>query len=325
LPSAVNTQPSTRLHHPRYWPTWLALGVLRLFEPLPYGLLLWLGRRLGDLLLLLPLNFVRIAQRNLELCLPEKSPAERAAILRAHFRSVGIGLFETAISWWSPDSRIVKLTNLEGEEHLQAALARGRGAILLSAHFTTLEIGARALCARVAASIMYRPTSNLVLENFLMRNRGRRARRAIPRDDIRTLISALKNNEPVWYAPDQSYRKKGAEMVPLFGIPAATNTATSRLARMTGAAVLPYFPERLPGSRGYRMIIQPALANFPSDSPAADAQHFNELIEEQVRVVPEQYLWIHRRFKGLTPDYPDYYAKRAGVAGHKPGAHPPVR
>ena len=161
---------------------------------------------------------MRIARRNLELCLPELPVAEREAILREHFRSLGIGIFETAISWWSSDARIRKLTQLEGEEHLQAALARGRGAILLSAHFTTLEIGARALCARVAASIMYRPTSNVVLERFLMRNRGRRAKRAIPRDDIRTLIAALKNNEPVWYAPDQSYRKKGAEMVPFFGI-----------------------------------------------------------------------------------------------------------
>lgn len=301
--------PLARLLHARYWPTWLALGLLRLFEPLPYPLLLWLGRRIGDLLLVLPLKFVRIARRNLELCFPQMPAGERQRILREHFRSVGAGLFETAISWWSSDERVRKLTRLEGEEHLQAALAHGRGAILLSAHFTTLEIGARALVARVAASIMYRPTSNAVLENFLMRNRGRRARRAIPRDDIRTLILALKNNEPVWYAPDQSYRKKGAEMVPFFGIPAATNTATSRLVRMTGAAVLPYFPERLPGSQGYRMSIQPMLEGFPGESAVGDAQRFNELIEEHVRRVPEQYLWIHRRFKGLTPEYPDYYRK----------------
>jgi len=258
----------------------------------------------------LPLGFVRIARRNLELCLPELSVEERAKILREHFRSLGIGVFETAISWWSSDARILKLTRLEGLENLQAALARGRGAILLSAHFTTLEIGARAIAARIALSIMYRPTRNVVLERFLMRNRGLRAKRAIPRDDIRTLITALKSNEPVWYAPDQSYRKKGAEMVQFFHLPAATNTATSRLARMTGAAVLPYFPERLPGSSGYRMVIQPMLENFPTDNPAADARRFNELIEAQVRRVPAQYLWIHRRFKGLTPDYPNYYARK---------------
>jgi KDO2-lipid IV(A) lauroyltransferase len=297
------------LLHPRYWPTWLALGTLRMFEPLPYPLLVWLGRRIGGLLARLPLRFVRIARRNLELCFPQMLVSQREQILREHFRSIGIGMFETAMSWWSPDERIRRLARIEGEEHLRAALERGRGAILLSAHFTTLEIGARALCVRIPTSIMYRPTKNLVLERFLMRNRGKQAKRAIPRDDVRTLITALKNNEPVWYAPDQSYRKKGAQMVPFFGIPAATNTATSRLARMTGAAVLPYFPERLPGSQGYRMVIAPMLENFPSDDPAADAERFNHLIEAQVRQIPAQYLWIHRRFKGLAAGDPDYYAK----------------
>lgn len=295
------------LAHPRYWPTWVALGVLRVFEPLPFPLLVALGRGIGRLLVRLPVRFVRTARRNLELCLPEQAPDAREALLREHFESLGIGLFETAISWWSPDDRIRKLTRLEGEEHLQAALARGRGAILLSAHFTPLEIGARVLCVNIPTNIMYRPTRNLVLERFLMRNRSRRARRAIKRDDVRTLVTALKGNEPVWYAPDQSYRNKGAEMVQFFGIPAATNTATSRLARMTGAAVLPFFPERLPGSRGYRMVIHPMLENFPSDDPAADARRINELIEAQVRQVPAQYLWIHRRFKGVGEGYPDYY------------------
>lgn len=307
-----NPAPSLLLH-PRYWPTWLALGVLRVFEPLPYRVLVGFGNLLGSVLVRLPLSFVRIARRNLELCLPEQSQAERERILKAHFKSVGIGVFETAISWWSSNRRIHELTQVEGEEHLQAALARGRGAILLSAHFTTLEIGARALCARWPTNIMYRPTANAVLERFLMRNRGRQAKRAIPRDDVRTLIGALKANEPVWYAPDQSYRKKGAQMVPFFNIPAATNTATSRLARMTGAAVLPYFPERLPKGRGYRMVILPMLENFPTDDPVEDARTFNALIEAHVRKVPEQYLWIHRRFKGLSPDYPDYYGRRVDV------------
>jgi Kdo2-lipid IVA lauroyltransferase/acyltransferase len=310
----VNRQPSTvnaaTLLHPRYWSTWLALGTLRLFEPLPFGVLIALGRFIGNVLAMLPLSFVRIARRNLELCFPEKTAAERGAILREHFRSVGVGLFETAMSWWSSDERIRKLGTLDGQEYLDAALARGRGVILLSAHFTTLEIGARSLTARGPANVMYRPTSNLVLERFLMRNRSRHAKRAIPRDDVRALITALKGNESVWYAPDQAYRKKGAEMVPFFGIPAASNTATSRLAKMTGAAVLPYFVERLPGAKGYRLSIMPALADFPSDNPAEDARRFNELIEAHARRVPAQYLWIHRRFKGLTADYPDYYKRK---------------
>ncbi len=298
---------------PRYWPTWAALALLRVFEPLPYALQSWLGRSLGRLLFWVPTGFKRIARRNLELCYPALSPQEREALLARHFLSLGLGLFETGITWWSSEQRILALTEVEGLEHLDAALGGGRGAILLSAHFTTLEIGARAICARRPTSIMYRPTKNAVLEHFLKENRGRHAKRAIPRDDIRTLISALKANEVVWYAPDQAYRKKGAEMVEFFGIPAATNTATSRLAKLTGAAVLPYFPERLPGGKGYRMVIQPALAGFPSDDPAVDALRFNRLIEAQIERVPDQYLWIHRRFKGTTPDYPDYYKREKGI------------
>jgi len=301
---------SLALLSPRYWPTWIGLALLRLLAPLPYPVLHALGRLLGRILRVLPTGFVRTARRNLELCLPELPPREREALIGRHFESLGVALFETALAWWASDERIRRLAPVRGLEHVEAAIASGRGVILLSAHFTTLEIGARAIAATLPTNVMYRPTKNALLAEFLRRNRARRTRRAIPRDDIRTLIGALRAKEIVWYAPDQSYRKKGAEMVRLFGIPAATNTATSRLARLTGAVVLPYFPERLPGG-GYRATIHPPLENFPSDSPADDAERFNHLIEAQVRRVPEQYLWIHRRFKGLTADDPDYYAKAA--------------
>ncbi len=296
---------------PQYWPTWLGLGLLRLFEPLPYPLLMGIGRLLGALLRRLPLNFVRIARVNLALCFPNASVEERERLLKRHFESLGIALMETAMAWWSSDARISKLTRFEGMEELNRALERGHGALLLSAHFTTLEIGARSICARMSGNIMYRPASNPVMGFFLSRNRAKRAKRAIRRDDVRTLVTALKNNEFVWYAPDQAYRKKGAQMVPFFGIPCATNTATSRLAKMTNAVVLPYFPERLPDNAGYRITIYPPVENFPSDDPVADAERFHRSIEEHIRKVPEQYLWIHRRFKGLGEEYPEYY-KRAG-------------
>jgi KDO2-lipid IV(A) lauroyltransferase len=136
------------------------------------------------------------------------------------------------------------------------------------------------------------------------------------------MIRALKKNEAVWYAPDQSYRNKGAAMVNFFGIPAATNTATSRLARISGAAVLSYFPERLPGAAGYRVVIGAALEDFPGVDAIADTERFNRLLEAQIRRIPEQYLWVHRRFKGLSADYPDYYGRdsrnRAPVQSAKP-------
>jgi KDO2-lipid IV(A) lauroyltransferase len=288
----------------------MGLSVLRLLSLLPFSWLVVLGRLLGAVLRRLPVGFIRTARRNIELCMPDLCEESREKLLDEHFASLGIALLETGFAWWGSPDRLKKLVQVEGSEHVEAALAKGRGVILLTAHFTPLEMGGRILASVAPINILYRPTKNEVLARFLSRCRNRHGGNPIPRDDIRTLITALKNNKCVWYAPDQSYRKKGAEMVPLFGIPAATNTFTSRLARMTGATVLPYFFERLPGSQGYRAVIHPPLENFPSDSSVEDTVRFNHMIEDQVRKVPEQYLWIHRRFKGLSDDYPDYYGRR---------------
>jgi KDO2-lipid IV(A) lauroyltransferase len=294
---------------PKYWQTWLGLGILRMVEPLPYFMRNALGRMVGKLAIRLPLAYVRIARRNIALCFPERTAAEREQLLRLHFESLGIGLFETAVTWWSSNERVRKLAKVEGLEHLQAALARGRGAILVGGHFTTIEIATRILGTVVPMNVLYRLTKNEVLAEVLAHHFARFAQRAIRHDDIRALIRALRENGVVWYAPDQSYQKKGAAMVPFFGIAAATTTSTSRLARLTGAAVLTYFPERLPGNQGYRVVISPALENFPSDCPISDAERFGRSLEEHIRRAPEQYFWIHRRFKGLKADYPDYYGR----------------
>ena len=270
-----------------------------------------MGRGLGFVLGALPLRFAHIARCNIRLCLPELTVEQQRKVLNDHFASLGMGLFETALSWWGSPKRCLRLTHIEGLEHLQAALDQGKGAILLCAHFTTIEMSGWALAVRLPINIMYRPTSNPVMEHFLSRNRARRARRAIRRDDVRTLIVALKADEPVWYAPDQSYRNKGAQLVPFFNVPCATNVATSRLAKMTGAAVLPYMPERLPNGGGYRMKIYPAFENFPGDDAVADTLRYHHIIEDHIRRIPEQYFWVHRRFKGLSADYPDYYSAQS--------------
>jgi len=300
-----------RLLSPRYWPTWLGLGLLRTVAWLPYPVIVGLGTALGFVLRRLPIGFVRTARRNLELCLPELSARERERLLDKHFASLGIGLLEIPLAWWSTSERLARLVQIEGAEHVHAAVARGKGTMILTAHFTPMEMAGRVIASVTPVGFLYRPTKNEVLAYALNRFRDNYGSHGIPRDDIRSFISALKHNECVWYAPDQSYRKKGAEMVPLFGIPAATNTLTSRLARTTGAAVLPYFLQRLPGSRGYRAVIHPPFENFPSDCAVADTERFNHMIEAQVRLAPEQYLWIHRRFKGLSQDYPDYYGRQA--------------
>ncbi len=299
-----------RFYAPRYWPTWLALGVMRLAVLLPYPAILAVGRSLGRLARILPLPYVRVARRNIELCLPELDAAAREDLLDGHFQSLGIGALESALTWWGNDEHIAALSRVEGLEHLEAALARGKGVIVLLAHFTTLQIGARILNARIPINVLYRPTKNELLAAVSGGSFGRNARKAIRHDDVRAMISALRRNEIVWYAADQSYRKKGATMVPFFGHPAATNVFTSRLSQMTGATVLYYATERLPGNAGWRAVIEPAFAGWPSDDPVADTLRYHARIEAQVRRMPDQYWWIHRRFKGLSDDYPDYYGPR---------------
>ena len=301
---------SARIYAPRYWPTWLGLGFLRLVVALPYPAVLAVGRALGRLARRLPLPYVRIARRNIELCLPALSVAEREALLDRHFESVGIGLFESAMTWWAKDEQILALSEIRGLEHLEAALARGRGAILLTAHFTTLQIGARILNIRLPIGVLYRPHKNELVTRVFDKSFRRQARTALHRDNVRGMVASLRRNEAFWYAADQAFRNKGAAMVPFFGHPAATNVFTPRLAQVTGAPVLYYEVERLPAARGWRAVIHPPFAHWPSGDAVADTLEYHAAIEAQVRRMPEQYFWIHRRFKGLAPDYPDYYARR---------------
>ena len=293
---------------PKYWLTWAGLGVLRGIEPLPFSAQRRVATGLGALIRHLPLRYMRIAERNIELCLPQLSALERACLVDRHCRSLGMALCETATTWWSDDERVGRLADVQGLEHLRTAFAKGRGAILIGGHFTTIEIATRILATVVPMNVVYRPTKNALLSHIMHRSFSRHGN-PIRHDDIRAMIRALRHNEAVWYAPDQSYRNKGAAMVDFFGIPAATTTATSRLARISGAAVLTYFPERLPGGAGYRLVIGPAFENFPGVDAVHDVERFNALLQAQILKVPEQYLWMHRRFKGLSADYPDYYGR----------------
>ena len=293
---------------PRFWLTWLGLGFMRGIEVLPYSAQRCVATALGTLIRHLPLAYVRIAARNIELCLPTLSGPERALLVDRHCQSLGMALCETATTWWSSDQRVGRLAEVQGLEHLQAAFAKGHGAILIGGHFTTIEIATRILGTVVPMNVVYRPTKNALLSHIMHSNFCRHGK-PIRHDDIRAMIRALRRNEAVWYAPDQSYRNKGAAMVNFFGIPAATTTATSRLARISGAAVLTYFPERLPGLGGYRVVIGPAFEDFPGSDAVHDVERFNTLLQAQILKVPEQYLWMHRRFKGLSADYPDYYGR----------------
>ena len=285
--------------HPRFWPLWLGLGLLWLVVQLPYRVLLVLGHGLGALMYRVAGSRRRIAARNLELCFPHLSAAERERLLRDNFASTGIAFFEMAMSWWWPRARLAKLAHIEGLEHLRQVQAEGQGAILMALHFTTLEIGAALLGQVQTIDGMYREHKNPLFDYIQRRGRERHNRdaSAIERDDIRAMLKVLRAGRAIWYAPDQDYGPKQSIFVPLFGIQAATVTATSKFARLGKARVVPFTQERLADGSGYRLVIHPPLADFPGESEEADCLRINRWIEQAVSQHPEQYLWAHRRFK----------------------------
>lgn len=295
--------PLYRFAGPRYWGVWFGIAIVRLVNFLPLPLQLSIGRALGRLAFAVSRRDRNIARVNIDMCLPELPPEARQKILKDHFASLGCALFETGLVWWASSRRLQRLIRFEGLEHLQAALAKGKGALMLSAHFTTLEMGARALTLIGPTSVMYLTPSNDLIAELSRRGRSRHTVQAVTSEQIRELLQNLKNNLPVWYAPDQRFTEKSSELVPFFGIPAASNVATTRLARISGATVLPYFPERRADNRGYIVRIHPPFDHFPSDDPVADTQRFHELIEASVRRNPDQYLWAYKRFRrdGFDP------------------------
>lgn len=294
--------------HPRYWFLWAGLGLFRLNAFLPWRFQMAEGRWLGRLFYYLLAGRRRVAATNLALCFPERSPAEREALLRAHFESLGMTVLEHGLAWWASDDLVRQRVELRGLENLERAMAGGRGVVLLTGHFGAQEFSGRAFAlACPGAAGFYRPNRDPMVDEILRRVRRRSAPRLIPRDNLREVVRALREGVPVWYASDQSYRKAQSALVPFFGEPAMTSLALSDLVRVGRAAVVPLLPTRLADGSGYRLEILPALENFPGDSPEADAARIHGILEAHIRTAPEQYYWIHRRFKGRPPPHPDPY------------------
>ena len=290
---------------PQHWPVWLALGAGWLLARLPWPLQRMLGAALGRLLRLLLRGRARVAARNLQLCLPELDASARDALLAASFRDLGIGLFEFMRAWWGGVERQRREASIEGLEVLQQLRREGRGIILVSGHFMTLELCGRLLCDHVPVAGMYRAHDSAAMEWAVMRGRLRYASAMFRREELRGAIRHLKRGGILWYAPDQDMRGKDTVFAPFFGVPAASITATHQLARLGDAAVVPFFHRR-EGDR-YLLQVGAPLADFPSADPVADTARVNAAIEAMVRAAPTQYLWIHKRFKRRPEGAPPVY------------------
>ncbi|HNP34566.1 MAG TPA: lipid A biosynthesis acyltransferase [Woeseiaceae bacterium] len=293
---------------PRYWPMWAGLGLVRVTLALPHRWGLALGCLLGRCAHRISPARRAVVRRNLELCFPELDTGARDTLARQHFEALGMSVFEMALGRWATDRKIKQLMEIEGVEHLDAAIAENKGVILLSAHFTTLEASGRLLAMNSPPfDAVYRKNRSAFITELQRTGRERSAASTIEKRDIKSMVKSLRKGRPVWYAPDQSYNRKGAEIIEFFGVPSMHTTATSTLARLGKAIVLPYFPRRLPNGN-YVFTIQRRLDNFPGDDPVEDTRRYIRRLERHIRTCPEQYFWIHRKFKNLPPSYPDYYA-----------------
>lgn len=285
------------LWNPRYWPIWAGFGLLYLWQRLPWGWSLAIGRGLGLLLRRFMKSRDRIARRNLELCFPEWTADEREALLRENFASTGCMVPEAGLAWFGSARRIARLTDLKGTEHLDAAAASGQGVLLLAAHFTTLEIGGRIICRhqREAKAALYREHRNPALEYLVRRLRGGYAGHCFNRQQTRGAVRHLRRGGLLWYAPDQDYERGQSVFVPFFGVQASTSTSAHQLASMGRARVLTVRQRRI-GSR-YEVVFEPALEGIPGADAAADCARINAEMERIIRYCPDQYMWLHRRFK----------------------------
>ncbi len=276
---------------------WLIIGLLRLVALLPYPMILKTGRWLGSLLRLLSKKHQRVVATNLQLCFPDLAESQREDIATRSFHNLGISLLEMAMCWYWKPEKLKTLVEVRGLEHVEECLNNKQGVILLTGHFTSLEIGARLLALYIPLQVMYRTQKNRLFDSYLYTKRDSYFVETISRKNSLKLIKGIRKLVPTWYAPDQDFSRERNVFAPFFGIATATITASSRLAKSSGAAMLPYYPERKADNSGYILWIKPPLENFPSDDDLADATAINQSIEQFVNQHPEHYMWVHKRFK----------------------------
>lgn len=295
------SSPFFRFISPRYWPTWLMLALMRMSACLPFHWQLGIGRYLGRLMMRWVPERRRIANINLQLCFSELSIVERLALKKKCFESLGMAVLETGLSWWASETRLRGLCSIEGLEYVEQARQQQKPVLLLSGHMACTDIGGRLLAMHLPFQVMYKRARNRLFDAVMLRARSRTYEKLIDRKETRVLLRGLKQGIVTWYAPDQNFGREETVFAPFFGVPTASLTATARIVKLAGAVVIPFFPYRLENRRGYQLVFGKPLENFPSGDAMEDARRVNAVIEEAVRKAPDQYMWVHKRFRTRPP------------------------
>ena len=297
---------------PRDLLTWSGFGLLRLLSLPPWPLRLRLGRGLGRLLYHLMPRPRHVARVNLRLVNPELDDQAIERRLRRHFVELGVGLFELGLAWWGRRELLEGMLEVEGWEHIETARADGRGVILLTPHFTNLELGGRYMAMRLPIVITYKPDKDPLVDRLISANRRALKTRAdqdlLPADDVRGMLRLLRRGGVIWYAPDINYKGKERVFTDFFGVPAATAPHPAKIAAHGNARMVPYVLVRRKGG-GYRLVIDPPLEDFPTGDAVVDTQRMNQALEALVARCPDSYLWIMRRFLTRPNPVADPYRK----------------
>jgi KDO2-lipid IV(A) lauroyltransferase len=304
-------QPDFKMSYflPKYWLTWVGVIILYTISWLPYKLQLFLGKLLGRLLYKIGSSRKKVAMKNLELCFPEMSQEELTRTLKKNFENTGIALFETGMGWWWPDWRVKRKIKVVGLEHLEKAKQEGKGVLLLTMHYLSVEINCRGIGMGHPMVVFYRPHNNQLMEFFQFRGRGRSNKYMLGKRDVKGLIKALRQKEVCVYLPDQDYGRNRSLFVPFFAVPdAATTTGTLIFARQKNIQNHILIPTRNDDGSGYTLEIKPMMEDFPTDDDEADLIRINQELEKAIMFKPEQYMWLHRRFKTRpNKDAPSLY------------------
>jgi len=285
---------------PRYWMTWLALGVMRVVSKLPLPAIIFLGHLLGDLIYYALPKRRRVGEINIGLAFPDYSVRQIRKLNKASIKNIGAAVFELALSWWE-DDKLLALCEIDGLEHLKQAQDKGNGVIILTAHFTCLEIGGPILTHHVPFQVMYKRARNRLFDAFMRYHRERLYKSVVSHHKPIALIKGLKKGYAAWYAPDQDFGRKDTVFVPFFGVNATALTAPARISKLTSSPVVPYYIKRKDDNSGYKLTVLPALDNFPVDDAIKDANTINRVLEELILKNSQQYLWVHKRYKN-RPD-----------------------
>ena len=287
---------------PKHWPLWVAIGILRLIATLPISLINKIGSALGMLIYRLIPSRRRVARINLKQAYPDLNDTEINTLSKKSFKSMGISFLEMGAAWFKNPNDLKKICSIEGKQHLDEAMAKNKGVILLTGHFTTLEIGGLLIGTYVEKyNAIFKKAHDPLFNALMVHYRSKMGNDLIETKNVRGFIRGLKNGHATWFAPDQDFHRQEIVFTPFLGGIASTLTATAKMAKLTGASVVPFYQVRLENGKGFKIIVFPALENFPSDDIEADSARINRTIEKMVYDCPEQYLWSHKRFK-TQPD-----------------------